>query len=317
MSGLPSRLVLLNPTAGALKKDRELLSDLSRHTALAGAEIRLLPDEENLRRAARCAVEEERECLVIGGGDGTLHAALAAVYGATDPDSDPPRGPVVGILPLGTGNDLARSLGVDDLETALEALTHPPRVTPVDQALFTAGDGEPELWVNTCLSGFGGEVQEATTSDMKDTWGPLAYLRGGIEAFESETSYPVRIRIDDGPEEEVPVYNLIVANGRYAGGGAPVAPRARIDDGKLDLVIIPGVDLSTLMALAPRILAGRHLDREEVRWERGERITVETDRPMAYSVDGEVRQCESATLEVDAGALRMVVGPEAEAIDRD
>jgi len=144
---------------------------------------------------------------------------------------------------------------------------------------------------------------------MKRTWGPLAYLRSALEALPDLTDYHTTLAFDDDPPQTIKAYNVIVANGRYAGGGIPVAPRAAIDDGLLDVVVIPVAPLPSLAVLAAQILLGQHLDNELVIARRARQLRLESRPGMWFNTDGELVGNQPARFEVVPRALEVIVGP--------
>lgn len=252
--------------------------------------------------------------MVAGGGDGTVQAVAGGLREwMRDKDRSPEEGPVLGILPLGTANDFARSIGLGgELEQALDALGGAPEARPLDLLEIEIDGEDTGVCVNVAVGGFGGRVEERLTEEIKKTWGPLAYVRSGIEVLPERSPYHTTLCLDGGEAREIDLLNLVLANGRYAGGGIPVAPRARLDDGLVDVLVLPDLELPRLAGLAARILAGRHV--EDVRGRRARTVEVESDPPLLFSLDGELRRASRLALRVVAGALRVVVGRNPEAM---
>jgi diacylglycerol kinase (ATP) len=260
--------------------------------------------------------------VVVGGGDGTIHGAVNALVDASDPGAG--RAPVLAVLPLGTANDFARSLGVFELEHALDAVaaaragradavergarpaTGDAGVLAADLLRITLDDGDPELAVNIVVAGFGGRVQQEITPELKARWGPLAYLVGGVEAFDG-TGHRATLALDDRAPIEIDFFNLAAANGRYAGGGYEAAPDARIDDGTLELVVASPVDLRGLASLASFLSRGEHPEHDAVTLFGARSAVLETADELDYSLDGEARSGRRAELHVVEGVLPVVV----------
>lgn len=296
-------LVLLNPEAGSC-------DDVDRCRRLLGripdSEVAVLTSAGAMSERVLRALEEDRERIVIAGGDGTVHRAVQPM---ADADGEVP---VLGVLPVGTANDLARSLAVPlDLEEAVEWIaTAPDRL--VDLVEMSTADGETTWCVNVATGGFGGRVTDRVDREEKRHWGSLAYLRSAIEELSDLPRYRVRLEVADGEVVEWEVVNLVVANGSYSGGGIAVAPRARLDDGSIDVVGIPPLGLGQFAKLASAALAGDLQDQEEVLSLRTDRLEVRAEPPMRFRCDGERAASTPLAFRVVPRALRVIAGGEAE-----
>lgn len=298
--------VLYNSNAGsALDADIEMLR------TLPGVELVVCESPADTIEAAADAGHAGIDQVVAAGGDGTVHLAANGLMQA-GPTAD--TRPALGVLPLGTGNDLARTLGLPLKLGPIEALDAIRRGTPrtIDIIHIThpACEDQTRYAINVCAGGFSGAVDEVLTPELKGTWGPLAYLLGAAKALPELEGYETRIAWDGGPEEPIDAFNIVVANARTAGGGTPVAPRANPEDGLLDVVVIrsgTGLDVARLAALA---LAGDYLDDPQVVFNRVERLRVDSRPGMWFNVDGELRTNDPITFAVVPGALRVAVGPD-------
>lgn len=291
-----STCVIVNPKArqgGRLEAVRELVD--------GWPEARLVVTERpgHGTELARAAAEDGYTTVVAAGGDGTLNEVLQGLDGYLDRVR-------LGLLPLGTGNDFARSAGIArGLEQAFDQLrTAEPR--PVDVARYRCGDRRG-LFLNLAAGGFSGEVDERLTSELKSFWGPLAYLRAALETLPDLSPYRLRLEID-GEQEELEALNAVVANGRFVAAGLPMAPRAELDDGWLDVVIIRAAPVAVLAALAPRVIAGTHLDGEVegVYFRRVRKLRLEATPSMPFNVDGELAGSGTFEVEVLAGGLQFL-----------
>lgn len=291
--------VVFNPKAGSIKTAgalRELLAARPDTTLVEPASA-----EETGRQAA-WASKEGYDWIVAAGGDGTVHAVVNGL--ALDFAHSR-----LAVLPLGTGNDLRRTLGIPDdplealklLDGGSERLIDIFRVETATRCFYG---------VNTASGGFSGQLQDALTDDMKAAWGPLSYLRGAAAVLPDLTNYQTTIRLDDGPAEPVEALNVIVANGRYAAHGWNVASRANPEDGLLDVVVIRYGPLIDLTVVAAQLLTGDYLDSGQVTLRQARRVQVESSPRMWFSVDGELIGDEPVTFTTIPRALRVVVGPD-------
>ena len=297
-------LILANPNAGRLESREQLEAEAAK---LLGHELRFTEAPGEAERLARESLRDGCRLVVAAGGDGTINE----VVNGLSEDFGSAR---LAILPLGTGNDLARSIGVPaDLVEALEVLRQ-GRVRRLDvvRARFGADGGAERYFLNMATGGFSGDLNEAMDKERKTAWGPFSYLRSAVEAAAEIRSFEVSIEAEGQEPFTSSAVSAVVANGRYAGGGVPAAPEACVDDGLLDVVIIPALSMGQLAWLMPRMLAGTHLSSEHVRFFRTRRLRIESDPPCPFNLDGEEAGVTPVELEILPGALEVVVGPEME-----
>ena len=166
-------------------------------------------------------------------------------------------------------------------------------------------------FINVSAGGFSGLVDEKLTSEMKQAWGPLAYLRSAVEALPDLTDYHTFITFDDETQHEIKTYNIVVANARYVAGGIPIAPEAEIDDGLVDVLIVPLASVPQLALLVPKILLGQHMQDERIVVHRARKVRVDSRPKMWFNADGELVGNEPSTFEVLPKALTVVVGADA------
>ncbi len=293
--------IILNPKAGSADELADLGTALG---SLPGTEIWVTQWQGHAEELARQALEKGVELVVAAGGDGTLNEVvngLSADFGRAR----------LGLVPLGTGNDFARTIGVPaDPKRAMEILLE-GRTRRIDVARATVGE-KSRWFLNMSAGGFGGLVSEKA-GEAKNLWGPLAYMRAAVDVLPDLQAFEASIVLEglDGTERlRVDTYNVVVSNGRYVAAGIPVAPQAEVDDGLLDVMIAPATTIPQLALLVPKVLLGQHLDDDRLIFRRAARIEIEADPPMVFNVDGEVLGEASAVFEVQPRALEMVVGPE-------
>lgn len=261
-------------------------------------EIRETSGAGEARRAAARAAREDFGLVVAAGGDGTVHEVVNGLM-AGDVDARP----ALGVLPLGTANDFARSLDLpQDLEGAVDVLRE-GRPRPMDVGEIVRP--EPHHFINVAVGGFSGRLRAHVDEERKRAWGLLAYVRSAAEALPELEAYRVTVEVD-GRSETLDVYQVIVANGRRTGGNIAVAPEARLDDGLLDLVLIRAVDPAELVVLGPQLLLGQHLDNEAVEARRAERVSLRSEPRMRFRADGEEIGEDPVEFRVLPGALAVM-----------
>jgi diacylglycerol kinase (ATP) len=268
---------------------------LERLRALPALDVRLSPGTEEMEAEARRAAREGRERILVAGGDGSLHYAARGLAGS---------GCALGIVPTGTGNDLARALGLDSdpLKAVERALAGSPRTIDL-------GSVNHNLYLGVVGIGFDGEVAQFVNDMTGWSFGPLAYpyaLMRTLWRFEPPN---IRVEHEQGQFEGRAMMALL-ANSPYFGGGMRIAPDASLEDGLLDLVIIEKLPRHLLLALFPRVYRGSHIKHPCVHHLRVQRAKLSADRPLTCFADGEALMPlppEGATVEIRPRSL-LVVG---------
>lgn len=255
--------------------------------------------DESVEEQARRAVSEGFERIVVAGGDGTLsHVVngLAADLGRIE----------LGLLPLGTGNDFARSLELplDRIEAAV-AIALGASTCAVDLLRVT---GQKTFYaVNAVSGGMAGKVAADVLDVDKALWGAFAYWMTALSELMNMQASELHLDID-GQQFDLPSYGVVIANGRYVGGGFPIAPKATLFDEKLSIVIIPVLPAMELLSAGLNYTLGR-TPPEPIKTFEAKRVHVSSTPALHFSIDGEPTRAMEATFEVVPGALRMAVDP--------
>jgi len=241
-------------------------------------DVRVTWESGDASRAAREATETGYGVVVAGGGDGTVNEVVTGMTERTAGSS----ASVLAVLPLGTANDLAHACGIplDPLEALRLAVSGPTAVVDV-------GHANERCFVNVATGGFGTRLTVATPSELKKIFGGAAYLLTGLTHFDSVRPEHGRL---SGPAFawEGAFLVLAVGNGRQAGGGRQLCPEALLDDGLLDVSLLPHVPKQdvpeVLRVLLREGLAGfrRTLVSARVPW-----LEIETNEPLQINLDGE------------------------------
>jgi len=289
--------IIVNPIAGSIVDRDGLLRQLRR---LNPRKLRLTRRAGEAESYARDAIRAGSDYVIAAGGDGTLNEVINGIA--------PPghMGRIcVGIVPLGTANDFARTIGlpasVDDNIDILRA----KQTAPID--LVRVRSDCKRYFVNVSAGGFSGLVDEKLTPEIKSTWGPLAYLRSAAAALPELRGYHTNIVFDDGERLMIELYNVIVANGQFVAGGLPIAPQADLRDGLLDVILVPRRSPAKMMLLAAEMLLGNHLSSNAVIFRRAKKISVRSRPGMWFNVDGELIGNDPAVFQILPGALEFVI----------
>jgi diacylglycerol kinase family enzyme len=266
-------LVIANAHAGGVEREA-LDAAVAVLSAAAPTEVCISTDPAALDAALKGL---DGRVPVVAGGDGSLHLVVNRLrrLGRLDQVS-------VGLLPLGTGNDFARAARVplDPRAAAVALNTARPRRFDLLE------DDTGRVVVNAAHAGLGAEAA-AAAADHKARLGPMAYPLGALLAGLREEGWTLRVSVDGTPCVTGERLLMVgVANGPTIGGGTPLCPMARADDGLLDVVVVAAVDSAARVGFAAALRAGTHLDREDVRHLRGTRVQV-SGEPVRHNVDGE------------------------------
>lgn len=292
---MPNTCIILNPSAGSVHELDDLVKQIEQ---LPDSELQMSTKSGSAARLARAALRKGCNLIVAAGGDGTLNEVINGVQENSGEAC-------VGLLPLGTGNDFARTIGLPtDLDAALEVL-RAGHTRPVDLVRVTSD--EVRYFLNVSAGGFSGLVNEKLTPEMKKTWGPLAYLRSAAAALPDLRAYRTTLAFDNTESLTLDLYNAVVANGRYVAGGTLIAPEASIDDGLLDIILIQKRSAAELTLLAAQSVMGAHLSNDAVVFRRAAKVTVNSKPGMWFNVDGELVGNEPACFEILPRALKFVV----------
>ena len=261
------------------------------------------PDFEQLLASARAAVKKRPDALVVVGGDGMVNLGTNLVAGTKVP---------LGLIPSGTGNDMARGLGIphDDTEAAIRsldaALAAGPRTIDAGRISWTdAVTGEKgERWFGCALSaGFDAIVNERA-NEMRHPKGPSRYILAMLA--ELAVLKPIAYRIVlDGKVIETSAVLVALGNCVSLGGGMKITPDAKLDDGLFDVLLVEPLSRIAFLRIFPRVFKGTHITDPRVRIERAKKVRIEADGIVAYG-DGERIAALPIDVEVVPGALRFL-----------
>jgi len=263
--------------------------------------------EGEATEVTREALNAGINCIVVVGGDGTLGEVVNGYFDR--------RGNVInsaaliGLLPSGTGSDFHRSLGRPDWIRALTS--DQTRSIDVARAEFTDRDGNRHcrVFVNVASFGLGGEVSALVNRwrNALPGWigGSSRFAAAAIAALHRYKNVPVSIRADER-EFHISSNLIIVANGKFAGGGMMLAPHAEVDDGLLDLVLTDSASRLDVIKELPRIRRGGYLRSPRVTELRARRVSIDSKRPLPIDLDGEMVGYTPASIEVLPAAIRLL-----------
>jgi diacylglycerol kinase (ATP) len=265
-------------------------------------------DPVRLPETVREVLRESSEyrLLILGGGDGSVSSVV---------DFLAHHDVILGLLPLGTANDFARTLGIPaDVEKACETIAG-GKIVDVDLGL--AGNN---YYVNVASVGLSVGVTQALSPRLKRRIGALAYPTAAIRAFLGHEPFSAKLTFPGGDHEPVEYERLLqvaVGNGRFYGGGMVVAPQSGIDDRSLDIYAIEMGRHRDLFGVARYLKSGDFIRNDSVGHFRTGRVRLETDPELPVNVDGEVVTRTPQDFSVAHNALKVLVPPESTAARQD
>lgn len=232
------------------------------------------------------------DIVIVGGGDGTLNAAVDGLVETKLP---------LGILPLGTANDLARTLNIPT------SLPEACRIIAIGEARkIDLGWVNGKHFFNVASLGLSVKITQRLTKEAKRRWGIFAYAATAIQVIWESRPFSAEIRVN-GRSIPVKTVQIAVGNGRYYGGGMAVVHDATIDDQRLDLYSLEIKHWWQIIPLLPAMRNGRHINWREVRALHGQDIEVITRKPRPINTDGEITTYTPAHFKVIPQALMVVV----------
>jgi diacylglycerol kinase (ATP) len=291
---MPSRaLLLLNPAA---RQGSEGVERLAARLRGLGLDLLIEVTEEPAARFPELirAHAGEVDRVIVGGGDGTVHSAVQTLVELNL---------ALGLIPLGTANNLARTVGIPlDLEEACAV------AATGDRRRIDLGKANDRYFCTTASLGLSVQITEELSADAKRRWGPVAYVVTALQVIRRAHPFHAEIIWEQGIRHTRTV-QIVVGNGRYYGAALAVAEDATIDDAWLDFYSIEAHHLWELVKLAPSLKRGTHGKRPEVKALRAKALEIRTRVPHPIDLDGELGTETPAKLRVVPRALEVLVPP--------
>jgi diacylglycerol kinase (ATP) len=270
-------------------------------------DVTITTGPEDAERAAARALDDRCDAVYVAGGDGTLNAALRGLAPREGLRTIP-----IGVIPFGTGNDFVKALDLgEDPGAAVEALLA-AHIVDVDIGMLN-----DRPFANTSAGGFIADVSEQVTETLKDVTGKLAYLIGGARALFGTAPFSARLAVNDartGTRSDaaaaLDVQMFVVSNARFIGGGYEIAPAALIDDGLLDVLVVPRMPMLQFIGVLQGLAAeGGTPGHPGVLHFRTSSFDLEFDRQVRVNADGELLEAHRCHYRIRPGGARFFCGP--------
>lgn len=264
--------------------------------ALAGApfavDAHAVSDPEKLEETVEAALAKKPELVIFGGGDGTVSGLVDLLVG---------KGVTLGVLPLGTANSFCRTLGIPlDVEGAVQVLTEgKPR--RIDLGMI-----DDDYFANAATMGIAPKIAESVPHDLKKWLGRAGYLSWAALQYIRFRPFPVSIEVDGGKARLLKCVEVRIANGRYH-GGQEMMEAAAVDNGEIVVECVRGHFKRRLVVNWAANVLRLPQRREKVEVFRGKAIRIDSDKPRAISIDGEVLAHTPVTAKIAPGAIDVMV----------
>lgn len=301
-------LLVVNPASRAGATERRFAGiERQLRAALGDYDLAWTKGPRDAVRIAREAATAGYARLLVGGGDGTASEIATGLLGAGRNEDV-----TLGFLPLGTGGDLLRTLGVPRALGGALAILRAGKTREVDAGRLEYTDDHGQraqtYFANEASAGLAGLVAQLVTRATKSLGATGSFLLGTLRALARYAPLEARVRVDGALAHEGALVLATASNGRYFGGGMFVSPNAEPDDGLFHSVIIPGMAKPELLARLPSLYVGKHLGAPGVRELRGRVVEVE---PLAreahrFECDGEPLGYAPLRAEIVPRALRVI-----------
>ena len=313
MSAVQRTGVIVNPRSGSGQTDRKwpaierLLVE-----RLGPVEVRRTERPGDGTALARALLEAGFDRIVAAGGDGTISEAA---NGFLERDEPVRPGAVLGILPLGTGGDFNRTLGIPkDLRRAVEVLaTGRALRIDVGKAAYRdpQGSARTRYFVNLASFGMGGDVAARASNFLNPLGGTVSFLYASAVALFRYQGKRVRLRLDGSPEaRSVTIHNVAVGNGRFHGGGMQACPTALLHDGVLEVTVIEYMRVWEAIRDFPVLYSDDVYRHPKVQHLRARRLTADSDDTVLIEIDGEPLGKLPLDVEVLPQRLNVLVAPD-------
>ncbi len=291
-------LVICNKASGKAGENMDAaIAQLRRHDGVS-VDVADCPDREKL---SDLIIAHKGRCdlIVLGGGDGTLNAAARGLLEAQVP---------LGILPLGTANDLARTLGIpEDLREATDIVMNGVR------RRIDLGEVNGIPFFNVASIGLSAELAIRLSSDLKKRFGKIGYAIAAASVLFRASRFRATIRVNE-QSVDVRTFQIAIGNGLFYGGGMAIEKNAKIDDGALDLYSLELGSVWQLVLAARALRFGDHDALPAIRADHGAVFKVETHRRRPINADGEILSHTPAEFRIIPQAIEVMAAVDAPGI---
>lgn len=282
-------LLLINPNS---RRGRESIGQVRQ--LLGDAGLAFIEPAPGTASASQAIIRHQHEVgfVIVGGGDGSLNGAAEGLLETKLP---------LGVLPLGTANDFARTMGIPlDLQVAVDVIVA-GRTVAVD-----LGRANDHLFFNVASIGFSADLAASLTQEAKKRWGKLGYAIIAARLLARSRLFTAYLE-HDGTSEKLKTLQVSVGNGKFYGGGMTVHADATATDGMLDFYSLEVDHWWRLLGLLPALRRGTHGKWDDVRAFSTKSLKISTSKPRPVNLDGELKTHTPVEFAMLEKALRVFV----------
>ncbi len=308
MKGTAKTIVIVNPASanGRVGREWDRIHRQIKENYDCTFEVEMTQHPGHAVDLSQEAVKAGYRLVVALGGDGMINEVLNGLFRERESLREDV---VLGLLPLGTSNDLRRTLGIPKkLPLAVQTLNKAEvRLVDVGKVTTSNLEGVPEVrcFLNVADFGSGGAIADRVNRTTKRFGAQLSIYWGIISTMISFENPTITFSIDGGGEQTAVINDFILANARYFGGGLKPAPDAQMDDGLFDIITLGDIGFVESLINLPRLKKGTHLTHKKARFYRGKRVVARANTRVMIQTDGEVIGALPATFEIIPQALKV------------
>ncbi|RMG52902.1 MAG: diacylglycerol kinase family lipid kinase [Acidobacteria bacterium] len=291
-------LVIANPSAGRGRCARRIPDIRAAVEGLRGAQFCVSQSVDHLISLARQGVHRRVDVIVACGGDGTVHHIVQTLSSS---------GAALGVIPVGTGNDIARHLGLPtDIRSACEVLQRgKPRPVDVARVGFGGAEDRPRIYLSVAGVGLDAEVNRLAQRGSRWLPGKTVYLYAALRALSKFTPRHMEVTCD-AYRFRGEMTLVAVGNTSSYGGGLKILPQAKPDDGWLDVCLVKKASRVELLQQFPRLYAGTHIHHPAVEIRRARCVTLSSVDHLELFADGEYICNLPVTIEIAPQSLSVI-----------
>jgi diacylglycerol kinase (ATP) len=298
MTDRPRAYAIVNPAAGHGRGAR-VARAIAREFDAAGMilEVAVTPAAGEAARLAASAADDGHTTILAVGGDGTANEVANGIIGS---------GAALALYPIGKGNDLSRSLGYPRGRRRRHLASW--LVTEARRRTIDVGEVNGRLFLNATGVGIDGHVAERIRASERVVGQRLAYLVGSLVSIATYRPQPMEVRVDG--ETSVGRYlTVISSNGVHFGGGMKPAPRARLDDGLLDVTVAGDLSRAQSILALLKLYFGKHENGTTIVTQPAREVEIDLEHTLPLQLDGEVAHADHVVVGVRPGALDVLAAP--------
>ena len=300
--------LVVNPVAGNRKADTKWSEIEKRLTKVLGEFATEFTKQANhATTITRHAIQQGFETIIAVGGDGTINEVVNGFFENTkqiNPEAS------LGIISMGTGGDLIRTLGIPKTveDAAAKIKTHKTQKCDLGLMKCQGLNGKPvtRYFINVADAGFGGTLTNLSYKSTKVFGATAAYLIALLKTLFIHETTLVKIQVDDSFSSEQVVRSVVIANGQYFGGGMWIAPKARTDDRLFDIIILGELTRGEVLANIHKLYNGTMAEHEKVQTLQGRKVSLNSESEVLIETDGELPGKLPASFEMVPSVLNVI-----------